>query len=183
MRGATAVACPHGQICRVGRCVDPCEGIACAADEICEDGACVPPCTCRTCATGRSCTSEGQCVDKGCQNTSCGAGMVCIEGKCRDLCYSTLCPFGQYCSAGQCIPMPATQPVSTGGVTGIFDAGLGGMGVDAALDVAPDEEGDTEGAPISTCTCQAGAPGRGSLAALAALALMLAVRRRDRGRR
>lgn len=179
--GGTPVLCPHGQICRVGRCVNPCDAVTCSAGQLCEDGVCVPPCTCRTCPTGKACASDGHCVDKGCENTVCPEQMTCITGLCRDLCYLTPCPMDQFCSMGQCLPRP--PPVAgtgTGGFVGIRDGGIGGQPGDAAVDLEPDAPNETPAGAISTCTCEAGAPGPGSLATLAALGLVLLLRGRRR---
>lgn len=177
--GTTPVSCPHGQICRVGRCVDPCEGVTCAAGQLCEDGACVPPCTCRACPSGRACADDGHCVDKGCEATVCPEQMTCITGMCRDLCYLALCPSDQYCSMGTCIPRAPSTPVTgSGGYLVIADAGIGGHPGDAAVDL--DGQSETPSGGISTCTCETGAPGPGSLAALAALGLALLIRARRR---
>jgi MYXO-CTERM domain-containing protein len=179
--GATSVSCPYGQVCRVGRCVDPCDGVTCSAGQLCQDGACAPPCTCRACPAGKACASDGHCVDKGCENTVCPEQMTCIAGMCRDLCYLTLCPTGQYCSMGQCIPMP---PPGTGTGTGGFivfpDAGIGGHPGDAAVDLEVDAPTEMPTGALSTCSCQAGGPGPGSLAALAALGVVLLIRGRRR---
>jgi hypothetical protein len=182
--GAKPVSCPHGQVCRVGRCVDPCAGVTCAAGQVCEDGACLPPCTCRACPTGKACTSDGSCVDKGCESTLCPDQMTCISGMCRDLCYFTVCPTGQFCSLGQCMPMPPPGTgTGSGGFVGIPDGGIGGHPGDAAVDLEPDAPSEMPGSSISTCTCDAGAPGAGSFVAVAAVGLVLLARGRRRSPR
>ena len=184
VRSGMDVACPHGQVCRLGRCADPCEGVTCPAGQICEDGVCQPPCTCRACPSGKSCTRDGHCVDTGCQNTVCADQLTCVAGVCHDLCYLTLCPAGEFCSMGQCLPVPPAGATGSGGFVGIPDAGFGGRagaaggmsgGDDAGVDEAP-----SAGGKISTCSCEAGPPGPGSLAALLLVGITLAIRSRRR---
>jgi hypothetical protein len=131
--------CPHGQVCRLGNCVSPCEGITCPADKVCEGGACQPLCSdkCRTCDTGFTCDMRtasatlGRCLETGCENTSCPAGQVCIGGSCKDGCTDVICPGGQACMNGSCTPV-APPDTGTGGAGGgggsVVILGNGGAG-------------------------------------------------------
>src|SRR6185295_18558024 len=106
-------------------------------------------------------------VDTGCQSTTCADQMKCIDGFCQDLCYLTLCPTGQFCSMGQCLPVPPPGATGSGGFIGIPDAGFGGRagggGMSGGEDAGIDETSGG-GGKISTCSCEAGGPGLGSVA-------------------
>jgi len=179
------VSCPGHQVCRAGRCVEPCAGVTCAAGQVCEGGQCRPPCACRGCPAGQACALDGTCVDQGCENTTCGPGMFCAGGICREPCYLALCPDTEYCSMGQCIPAPLT-PASTGGVPGLPGFGSGGAGgrggapsQDAAVGMDAPDAGSSSGS-ISACTCGVAAPPAGGPLALITLAAALLLRRRRR---
>jgi len=176
------VSCPGQQVCRAGRCVDPCVGVTCAAGLLCDGGQCVLPCSCRACPAGKACGLDDRCVDAGCENTTCAQGMFCQGGLCRDPCYLVLCPDTEYCSMGQCIPAQVSTP--TGGAPGlpIGSGGAGGAsgqpGADAgASDAAADGSGPA--ASLSACSCQLGGPAPvGSAVVLIGAALLLGRRRR-----
>jgi len=178
-----AVACPGRQVCRAGRCVDPCAGVTCPAGQVCDEGQCLPPCSCRACAAGQACGLDGTCVDDGCQNTICGAGMFCIRGICHDPCYATLCPDTEYCSMGQCIPAPLTTP--TGGAPGLPSFGTGGVG-GAAGQPAPDAgagtdaDAATSSGAVKACACGVAEPPAFAPSALAMAGAALLLRRRRR---
>jgi hypothetical protein len=161
---ATA-ACPSGQACVQGACVATCDP-PCAAGQVCDRGQ-APP-TCRT--------------DK-CNPSPCTDGSYCdpLTGACgNDPCAGVVCPAGQQCRSGSCdvSQSSSSSSSSTGGLTSSSSSsGGGGAGGDAP----------TRGVwGLATggggCSCEVG-PGLGGdprTAALAALALLLAARRRGR---
>jgi len=182
--GGLTVSCPDHQVCRAGRCVDPCAGVTCAGGQVCEHGQCLAPCGCRGCPAGQACGLDGTCVDDGCQNTTCGAGMFCARGICRDPCYLALCPDTEYCSMGQCVPAAVTTPTGGApGLPGLGSGGAGGVGGAPGQDAAVGADAaDGGGAPgsISSCACGvAERPAPGPFA-LAALGVSLLLRRRRR---
>ena len=99
--------CDRSLVCRVGRCVDPCQGNECPnAGEVCVDGGCVSRCEAALCPEDWEC-NDGFCIDP-CGGIRCGAGEVCHLGECvADSCFSAGCPEdGELCVNGGCIPDP-----------------------------------------------------------------------------
>ncbi|MBL8681715.1 MAG: hypothetical protein JNK05_21280 [Myxococcales bacterium] len=127
------VDCPTGQLCRSGRCVDPCEGVRCPAPttcrfgvcqdlclgvtcdplHVCREGRCVPGCQCVPCATGETCLPSGQCIPTLCTDAMCDPGDVCdSRGRCINPCTDARCPLGQTCDRAmrRCVDETPSMP-------------------------------------------------------------------------
>jgi len=172
------IVCPGGLSCFLDSCVDPCASVSCGSGEVCRLGFCLPGChQCDglVCAAEDVCdAASGDCRHPSCPS-SCPAGEVC-EGAagCHDACDGAVCPRGQVCRVGACVNLPEGED---GGVPMRFDGGSagdgGGSGVDAGARPSSSQPG---------CVCGA-APssrGAGALWLLAALGLLVAVRRSRR---
>jgi hypothetical protein len=188
------VTCPLGQVCRVGRCIDPCAGVTCDSDRVCRGGICVQSCSCLACDDGFTCEmSSGRCVSSGCENMTCsGAGQVCDKGSCMDACANAVCPAGQKCESGNCVDTTGGSGagggvvvggmggsgVGAGGATGARDAGIdmGAQGVDSG---GPPPPRSTP--PSCRCEVDPGPPGPAVL--LAALGLVVLLKRSSGARR
>ncbi len=116
--GAEA-ACPAGQACRDGVCVDPScvaqdhkichEGDAFWADSCGNRGSLAESCSGRPCLDGQCCTAQcsgRECGDDGCGGTcgACPSGQACgDDGQCGcgfETCGGTCCAEGQVCASG-----------------------------------------------------------------------------------
>ncbi len=101
--------CPRDQICRWGRCADPCLNNECSGNEVCIEGLCAEPCDLVECQPGRACRPDGQCVDP-CEGVDCGGGEVCVDGECvENQCHATGCPDGEVCVDFACVPDPCFE--------------------------------------------------------------------------
>ena len=101
--------CPPGEVCRWGRCADPCVNNECSGTEVCIEGLCAEPCDLVTCDAGLLCEA-GECVDP-CAGTSCPGGQVCVfPGECvADNCFEAGCGVGERCVAFVCEPDPCAD--------------------------------------------------------------------------
>lgn len=115
------VSCPPSELCRAGRCVDPCIGVVCDANSVCRGGVCEPcsgsECS-GTCASDSDCDAPLRCVearcsrgvgmdadpcasDADCQSAACGP-----DGACSSSCVAPFtCPVGMSCDepTGRCL--------------------------------------------------------------------------------
>jgi MYXO-CTERM domain-containing protein len=123
------VLCPTGQECQLGRCVDLCAGVTCLEKQVCENGLCLSECGCRACGDGKTCGTEGKCVDTGCEKMTCGTGQVCVKGACKDPCDGAACPGNGACVDGQCQAPMAMVGGSGGGGGAAGGDGIGGINV------------------------------------------------------
>jgi hypothetical protein len=80
----------------VGRCVAPCDASAnaCPSGQTCTNGRCIE-------SGGNACGTASTVL---CNNdTACGQSRVCVAGQCHAACAtSTDCPLGQSCVSGAC---------------------------------------------------------------------------------
>jgi len=169
--------CDAGQVCRWGRCVDPCSNnecdgalmcvdglcalacdlVTCAADRACVDGACVDPCAGVTCAAGQVCVFPGECVADNCFDAGCGEGERCVGFICEpDPCAQLFCNEGEFCREGRCVSSCATVSCPLGEVC--VD---GRCAVSACAGVSCPEgqacfDGRCEGDPCAAVTCDVG---------------------------
>jgi hypothetical protein len=169
------VTCGAGQTCLLGACVATCDP-ACPSGQVCDRGVTPPGCVTDKCHPMNPCTDGSHCdpVTGGCGNDPC-AGVVC--------------PVGQTCAEGSC-PAPqggtggsSSSSASSGG-TSSSSGGVGGGGGAGGSD-AKGIWGLATGGGGCACEVGPGAAGRlgggaGRLAALAALGLVMAARRRRR---
>ena len=108
------VRCFDGEICKKGKCVDPCQDVLCEFGE-CVNGECVIP-TEPLCNADPPliCTSDETCVDgecvPGCSPPfiNCGPSERCLDGICVDACQDIICQLG-VCINGDCV-LP-TEPL------------------------------------------------------------------------
>lgn len=176
------ISCPVGTDCRAGRCVDACAGFACDECSVCADGVCEARCSGDSCGPGRTCQTDGSCLDDRCVGVSCDPGFYCDAGTCRDACEGATCPDGQTCAAGVCV-----DDAGEGEGEGEGDVGEGEGEGDAAEgegeDGGGDDEGDGDGGPQGIgCGCRETGDGGASAALLGIAMLTLrAARRRARG--
>lgn len=174
------VVCPGEQACVVGRCIDPCAGVTCG-DGVCERGVCVQACACRPCAAGRECASSGACVAEGCAGVTCAPGEVCRAGGCVDACEGARCPAGQVCEAGACRDAPRLDGGVPGRDGGVSPGADGGAGMDAGR--SDGGAGPGRGT-VGGCGCRAaGRAGRAGSAALLLGLLLATLWSRRRARR
>ena len=97
---AEGFTCDNGT-CELGTCGD---GGACPLGQRCHAGSCVDPCASVTCGAGATC-SGGACVAGGCYDSACVTGQVCVNGACvNDPCANVVCPTGDFCRQGYCVP-------------------------------------------------------------------------------
>ena len=98
--------CDAGQLCRSGRCQDPCQNNECPEGFLCVDGFCAMPCEVADCGPHQRCNPQGLCEDP-CAGVQCDAPLVCIDGVCSpDGCANWGCPGGERCGAAGCEPDP-----------------------------------------------------------------------------
>ena len=88
-------ACPSGQHCEQGVCLDDVCSPACGALQRCVAGVCQDlPCE-PACAAGTHCQG-GTCVEDDCL-PACPAGQHCQAGQCQDNVCDPVCPAGETC--------------------------------------------------------------------------------------
>jgi hypothetical protein len=98
--------CDPGQVCRTGRCQDPCQQNECPGGFVCLEGYCATLCESVSCDEGQVCQDEGLCIDP-CVGVQCEQGLACIGGDCLpDDCTGWGCPDGQRCGQAGCEPDP-----------------------------------------------------------------------------
>jgi MYXO-CTERM domain-containing protein len=184
--------CPVGLLCIGRQCtVDPCAGKTCAAGQFCNAGACVPSCAGVICGKAEVC-KLGLCAKSTCPQT-CDQDSFCdvATGTCRPTpCSALACPAGTVCvnATGQCANNPCEQVhCGKGQVCVVGDDG----GPDCALPTIAGVavQARSAGSGVFGCSCSlAGAtPGVrhgwfAALVMLAAVAISLRRRRRDRSR-
>jgi hypothetical protein len=121
--------CGTGEYCRlegtIARCVGACTS-ACPGGQLCDDGICVDdPCAGVSCPSGKIC-SQGSCVANACGN--CKAYERCVNGRCAlDPCSRVTCPSGTYCG-WNAASQDAQCQVDLGGGGGGPGPGGGGGG-------------------------------------------------------
>jgi hypothetical protein len=179
------VVCPLGHVCRVGRCVDPCGGVTCTEGQVCDQGACVNSCACRDgCGNGLACESpSGRCVDTGCEGKTCAAGEVCVAGNCANACDGAICPGGAACENGACgepIPGAGTggsggTSIGTGGTGGTIPGGTGGTGAEASGGAAGSSDSKPFGKQDPSPSCSCRSAASRANSSFAALGFLLAV--------
>ena len=127
--------CPGVQICRWGRCVDPCANNECSDQEICVEGYCAEPCDLLTCGpdqvclagvctdpcagvscpAGQLCIPPGECVADNCFEAGCAPGERCVDFICEaDPCDGLFCNDGEFCRDGRCVRSCATVSCPAG---------------------------------------------------------------------
>jgi len=154
------VKCPHAEVCRLGRCVDPCASITCDDGYSCWLGVCVD-CDCAGCAAGESCV-DNVCIEDACASVSCNSGTHCVEGRCVDDCEGAVCPGGAACRAGACEALAETG--NGGGNVNSSDAGVviasggsSGIVVDGPKNDSAESGDEPESAPViqgpDGCAC------------------------------
>jgi hypothetical protein len=121
------VTCPAGQYCdRSGKCVSPCS--ACPHGQICIGGACMnDPCATRHCMEGEVCAvmaGMGVCVANQC-SAGCNPGTVCCNGMClNDPCANFGCPSDSLCAVDDtCNPTCKAKTLDKVVATGSGGAG------------------------------------------------------------
>jgi len=126
-------ACPLGQTCQQGACVE-CTSSAQCSGEVCVDGGCVPCSDTVACEAGLCNTAVGICQE--CLvNLDCGAGAGCVAGRCfagcdvdadcnGSFCVGHVCaacrnngdcPSNEYCDDGLCQPQCSVNANCSGG--------------------------------------------------------------------
>lgn len=127
-------ACPLGQTCQQGACVE-CSSSAQCNGEVCVAGGCVPCSAAQACDVGLCNVPLGVCQE--CLvDLDCGAGEGCVAGRCFAQCDSDPdcgpaafcvghvcaacrsnadCPSTQYCDGGLCQPQCSVDANCTGG--------------------------------------------------------------------
>lgn len=126
-------ACPLGQTCQQGACVE-CTSSAQCNGEVCVDGGCVPCSASVACESGLCNTAVGVCQE--CLvNLDCGAGAGCVAGRCfagcdvdgdcnGSFCVGHVCVAcrnngdcanNQYCDDGLCQPQCSVNANCSGG--------------------------------------------------------------------
>jgi len=96
--------CPSDQLCRGGRCQDPCQNNECDNGFQCVDGFCATACEATPCPRGQTCQADGRCVDL-CAGVQCPEGQACNQGRCgANDCTGLGCPDGQRCTDNGCLP-------------------------------------------------------------------------------
>jgi uncharacterized repeat protein (TIGR01451 family) len=195
------VTCEAAEACRAGTCEPSCATVTCPSGERCASGTCVDdPCASVTCDAGEVCNpADGECAANLCTGITCPMGDICepVTGACeRDGCFGLRCPAGQRCSEGECelivVPLPdggmldgdgGVGPGVDGGVRDGAVADRDGGGVD--IDASTDDGTVRVLAAGGGCMCSAagtggGARGAWAMALLAALGLVIVMRRRIR---
>jgi hypothetical protein len=192
------LVCPSRQHCDDGRCVPNCPCVPCAAGTVCDaaSGRCASPgCSDLRCVPGTlpDCSGTSPRCVMACAGVTCPLGTRCDDGVGRcvvDRCAGVACPTGSACVDGMCARLAPPD-------AGLRDAGAPGPDAGVAMDVPrpatdagarPMDAGADAGellvdAPDPACACRAGSGrARGApLAAMAALAVMAARRRRRYG--
>ncbi len=106
--------CPGAQVCRWGRCLDPCQNNECGGLEVCVEGLCAEACEVVECPEGLRCEA-GECVDP-CAGVGCGAGEICAAGECvPNNCFATGCPEDERCVEFVCEPDPCAEQACEAG--------------------------------------------------------------------
>ena len=186
------VVCPFEQECRAGRCVDPCTTLTCGDGQVCKGGVCVTSCACSGCPDPEAfvCSDLGSCVETVCQIMACPEGTHCAAGACIDDCEGAVCPSGQSCVLGNCegeIVGPGDEPgggTLDGGLVFEPDASTSGSGGSASGDGAGNSVESRKG-KAPGCACRA-LPRRSSalgLLGLLGLAVAAVYRRTTRSLR
>ena len=167
--------CPDGQVCEVGRCVDPAPAspdapvAACAVDCDCPAGdACVAGQCARICASAADCVEGQACADGACADAAavtpllpgvgdgclfdhqCDPASRCLDGACYLRCADNAqCPPGEACLGGEvCVPDPGAAPVCVYSA----DCGADAFCVDGAcISTCASDEACGPG-----CTCETG---------------------------
>jgi hypothetical protein len=105
-------ACPRGESCSEGLCVDTCQSNECMLHFTCsEEGFCMPNCNLTPCDAGDTCNLESGECEALCQ-ISCPMGEVCISAdECAPSdCFTLGCPGGEACGVdGECIVDPCND--------------------------------------------------------------------------
>ncbi len=154
------VACPFGQTCINGDCIeDPCGGRTCAERETCVGGQCYnDPCELADCEAGKVCVAiagaqagslpQSACIADPCAMIQCGTGQVCevvCPGGSIDNC-NTRCVYGEEDDPVNGGDEPADTDVGTGGDddTGVDPADTGVDHLDAGDTGATNGDDDAE---------------------------------------
>jgi hypothetical protein len=185
MAGEFGEACADpAQTCVNHLCVkDPCDTLTCKKNFHCETGSCVEDACSNVCCGGGQICSAGICVTNSCPSSGCGTGFVCAGGACVDACTTVVCVTGLVCKGGKCLDKCTADPASCV----VPDAGGfdGSLGDDAGSGDAGGADAGTESPLEGSSGCGCAIPGGNAsalagLAALSALALATAARRRRR---
>ncbi|MFT3775469.1 MAG: MopE-related protein [Minicystis sp.] len=173
-------------------CVPSCATVQCASDQECVAGQCVPTCN-PACPNGQTCDrsqTPPTCVTDKCNPNPCTDGSFCdpVTGSCgNDPCAGVACPTGEVCKQGSCFAGQggtggASGSSSSGGTTSSSGAGTGGG-------AGGGEQKGIWGLATGGggCSCEVG-PGiaerfADARWALAALGLVIGMRRRSRANR
>jgi hypothetical protein len=107
-----ASACPVGDLCLAGACVDPCAAVSCGLGDYCSAGVCTGgTCYAMGCAPGQICEG-GFCAIDPCASVSCAYDTFCRGGACVPACALVTCPGGSRCGADGACEVDACQGVS-----------------------------------------------------------------------
>ncbi|MBX7197091.1 MAG: hypothetical protein K1X94_33895, partial [Sandaracinaceae bacterium] len=185
--------CGSDEACRMGTCERSCATAMCADGEVCHAGVCSTDlCAAASCTGTEVCDpGTGDCVADMCGGVMCPDATSCdpVTGRCEvDPCIGLTCPSGQECVEGECqvhVEMPDAGTVRPDAGSIERDAG---PGIDAFVDRDPNNRVLASGG--GGCLCAVPGTSRSSSgrpswpgpswAALAALGLLLASRRRRR---
>ncbi len=99
------------QVCRNGRCVDPCAGVVCKNGTFCVSGSCQKKTCFATpfkCSDGQICKDD-KCIPDPCKNAGCDANQACKNGKCVTSCAKVKCGLGRSCKNGSCEKDPCAD--------------------------------------------------------------------------